>query len=76
MKIVVAGGTGFLGAPLCGSWADEGHEVTYVTLRQWEAGEVPAVRGVRVVAAGPRMDLYTGGRRRIGPPLVFGLGVL
>ena len=27
MKIVVAGGTGFLGAPLCGSWADEGHEV-------------------------------------------------
>jgi uncharacterized protein (TIGR01777 family) len=27
MKNVVAGGTGFLGAPLCGSWADEGHEV-------------------------------------------------
>jgi glycosyltransferase involved in cell wall biosynthesis len=56
--------------------AGEGHEVTYVTLRQWEAGEDPAVRGVRVVAAGPRMVLYTGGRRRIGPPLVFGLGVL
>ncbi len=31
MKIVVAGGTGFLGAPLCGSWADEGHEVVVLT---------------------------------------------
>jgi glycosyltransferase involved in cell wall biosynthesis len=56
--------------------ADEGHEVTYLTLRQWEPGEDPAVRGVRVVAVGPRMDLYVGGRRRIAPPLVFGLGVL
>jgi glycosyltransferase involved in cell wall biosynthesis len=56
--------------------ADEGHEVTYLTLRQWEPDEDPGVRGVRVVAVGPRLDLYTGGRRRIGPPLVFGLGVL
>jgi glycosyltransferase involved in cell wall biosynthesis len=32
---------------------------------------------VRVVTAGPRLKLYTrAGRRRIGPPLVFGLGVL
>jgi hypothetical protein len=31
MRIVVAGGTGFLGAPLCGSWADEGHEVLVLT---------------------------------------------
>jgi glycosyltransferase involved in cell wall biosynthesis len=31
---------------------------------------------VRVVPVGPRLSLYTGGRRRIGPPLVFGLGVL
>jgi len=29
-----------------------------------------------VVAVGPRLELYVGGRRRIGPPLVFGLGVL
>src|SRR6516164_1805646 len=56
--------------------AAEGHEVTYVTLRQWEPGEDPGVRGVRVVAVGPRLELYTGGRRRIGPPVVFGLGVL
>jgi glycosyltransferase involved in cell wall biosynthesis len=56
--------------------AREGHEVTYVTLRQWERGAEPALAGVRVVAAGPRLQLYTGGRRRIGPPLVFGAGVL
>ena len=32
--------------------------------------------GVDVRAVGPRMQLYTGGRRRILPPLVFGAGVL
>jgi glycosyltransferase involved in cell wall biosynthesis len=57
--------------------AAEGHEVTYVTLRQWDRRERPSAgRGVRVVAAGPRMKLYVDGRRRILPPLVFGLGVL
>jgi glycosyltransferase involved in cell wall biosynthesis len=57
--------------------AAEGHEVTYLTLRQWERGEAGEVPGVDVVAVGPRMGLYTeGGRRRILPPLVFGLGVL
>src|SRR5437764_10538909 len=54
----------------------DGHEVTYLTLRQWQRGERPQIdERVRVVAAGPRMSLYTGGRRRILPPLVFGLGV-
>jgi glycosyltransferase involved in cell wall biosynthesis len=57
--------------------AEQGHEVTYLTLRQWERGEDPGVRGVDVRVVGPRMALYTGsGRRRILPPLVFGLGVL
>jgi glycosyltransferase involved in cell wall biosynthesis len=56
--------------------AEEGHDVTYLTLRQWDEGEDPGVRGVRVLAVGPRMELYVGGRRRIEPPLVFGLGVL
>src|SRR5437868_13253517 len=57
--------------------AAEGHEVTYVTLRQWPRGERPALDGVHVVVAGPRMALYeASGRRRIVPPLVFGLGVL
>jgi glycosyltransferase involved in cell wall biosynthesis len=55
----------------------EGHEVTYVTLRQWDRGATPEIDPrVRVVTAGPRMPLYTGGRRRIVPPLVFGVGVL
>ena len=57
--------------------AADGHEVTYLTLRQWKPGERAEVAGVRVVTAGPRMELYTeSGRRRILPPLVFGAGVL
>jgi glycosyltransferase involved in cell wall biosynthesis len=57
--------------------ATDGHEVAYLTLRQWERGERGEVPGVEVVAVGPRMELYAeGGRRRILPPLVFGLGVL
>lgn len=55
----------------------DGHDVTFITLRQWERGEEPDIPGMRVVAVGPRMALYTdSGRRRILPPLVFGLGVL
>src|ERR687897_3776378 len=50
--------------------AADGHEVTYLTLRQWERGERGKVPGTRVVTAGPRMELYAGGgRRRIAPPL-------
>jgi glycosyltransferase involved in cell wall biosynthesis len=57
--------------------AAAGHEVTYLTLRQWERGESGEVPGVRVVSVGPRMALYApSGRRRFLPPLVFGLGVL
>jgi glycosyltransferase involved in cell wall biosynthesis len=57
--------------------ADDGHEVSYLTLRQWDRGEHAQIDArVRVVSVGPRMALYTdGGRRRILPPLVFGLGV-
>jgi glycosyltransferase involved in cell wall biosynthesis len=56
--------------------AEAGHEVSYLTLRQWPRGTDPDVRGVTVHAVGPRMELYVEGRRRILPPLVFGLGVL
>lgn len=59
--------------------AADGHEVTYLTLRQWDRGVDPGVAGVDVRAVGPRMALYVSdasGRRRILPPLVFGLGVL
>lgn len=57
--------------------AQRGHDVTYLTLRQWDRGMAPeADPRVRVAVAGPRMALYSGGRRRIMPPLVFGAGVL
>jgi len=58
--------------------AAEGHDVTYVTLRQWDRGETLDLdERVRVVVAGPRMALYTSsGRRRILPPLIFGLGMV
>lgn len=56
--------------------AAAGHDVTYLTLRQWEHGVDPHVEGVTVKAVGPRMRLYdASGARRILPPLVFGLGV-
>jgi glycosyltransferase involved in cell wall biosynthesis len=58
--------------------AAEGHDVTYLTLRQWERGKRPQLHErLRVVTAGPRVALYTaGGRRRILPPLLFGAGAL
>src|ERR687897_2885019 len=57
--------------------AAEGHDVTYLTMRQWERGERADLPGVRVVAATSRMALYRSeGQRRIAPPLAFGAGVL
>ncbi len=57
--------------------AEEGHDVSYLTLRQWPRGARPRVAGVRVLTAGPRLGLYAeGGRRKVVPPLVFGAGVL
>jgi len=53
------------------------HQVSYVTRRQWAAGETPeAPPGVRVVAVSAGRDLYTAsGRRTILSPLRFGWGV-
>jgi glycosyltransferase involved in cell wall biosynthesis len=57
--------------------AADGHEVTYLTRRQWDEGDPPAVAGVRVVAVSPGGDLYgPDGNRRTGPPIRFGAGVL
>ena len=57
--------------------AADGHEVTYLTLRQWDRGTPHGVAGVDVRVVGPRMKLYSGpGQRRVLPPLVFGAGVL
>ena len=56
--------------------AAAGHDVTYVTMRQWGDEGVSAPAGVDVVAVAPDMELYSGGRRRVLPPLAFGAGVL
>jgi glycosyltransferase involved in cell wall biosynthesis len=57
--------------------AAAGHDVTYVTRRQWEDDAAPAIAGVRVVAVAAGGPLYSAdGRRRVGPPLRFGAGVL
>ena len=54
-----------------------GHEVTYLTRRQWAANEPPDIPGVRVIDVSRADDLYDeSGRRKVGPPLRFGLGVL
>ncbi len=56
--------------------ASDGHDVVYLTLLQWPEGEDPGVAGVHVIPVGPRMSLYANGRRRIWPPIRYGLGVL
>jgi glycosyltransferase involved in cell wall biosynthesis len=56
--------------------AEDGHDVTYLTMRQWDAGAEPNLSGVRVIAVAGRMPLYADGRRRILPALAFGFGVL
>jgi glycosyltransferase involved in cell wall biosynthesis len=55
--------------------AAEGHSVTYLTLRQWPRDDHPELVGVEVITVGAQGSLYGGGRRRVGPPLRFGLGV-
>jgi glycosyltransferase involved in cell wall biosynthesis len=61
---------------LAAQLAREGHEVTYLTRKQWPDDAPPEISGVRVVAVSRGGPLYTDdGRRRIGPPLRFGLGV-
>jgi glycosyltransferase involved in cell wall biosynthesis len=52
-----------------------GHDVTYLTLRQWDPAEEPDVPGVVVVAVAGEHALYTEGRRSIGAQLRFALGV-
>jgi glycosyltransferase involved in cell wall biosynthesis len=55
--------------------AAAGHEVTFLTRRQWDRDAAVDVPGVRVIAVSPQAELYAGGRRRLLPPLRFGLGV-
>jgi glycosyltransferase involved in cell wall biosynthesis len=53
--------------------AQAGHEVTYLTIRQWE-GDVD-VPGVDVVAVTRPLELYAGGRRSIWTQMVFSAAV-
>ena len=56
--------------------AARGHDVTYLTRRQWDRGTQPQLEGVRVIGLEPASALYdSSGRRRIGQALAFGLGV-
>jgi len=51
------------------------HQVTYLTRLQWRGGDDPGTPFPVVAVTGP-MSLYTSsGRRRIWPPLRFGIGV-
>jgi len=55
--------------------AADGHDVTYLTRRQWPRGTDPGVPGVKVIAVAPHLPLYVkSGRRSITEPLVFGAG--
>jgi len=57
--------------------AARGHDVTYLTRRQWQAGDEPGIAGVRAVPVSSGGALYASdGRRRTMPPLQFGAGVL
>ena len=57
--------------------AGEGHDVTYITRRQWLPGERPQLPGVCVVAISRAEPLYgPDGNRTIGEPLRYGRGTL
>lgn len=57
--------------------AAAGHEVTFLTRRQWSDADPPQIPGVRVLAVSRADALYgADGARLIGPPLRFGRGVL
>ena len=55
--------------------AATGHDVTYITMRHWDASERPALAGVRVLGLTPAGRVYRRERRTLLPPLRFGLAV-
>jgi len=55
--------------------ARSGHEVTYLTMRHWDAGATPHLPGVRILGVTTPGAVYTEQRRALGPPLRFGLAV-
>ena len=62
--------------PAAGRAADERRlSVTYLTTRQWSAGDEPCIPGVRVIAIARDDALYGRGHRRLRPVLRFGLAL-
>lgn len=56
--------------------AADGHDVTYLTRRQWPEDDPPRIPGVEVIAVSREEPLYgPDGNRTIGEPLRFGWGV-
>jgi glycosyltransferase involved in cell wall biosynthesis len=56
-------------------FAAAGHEVTYLTRRQWD-GDPPVIDGLRVEVISEDRELYDGnGVRQLGPALRFGRGL-
>jgi glycosyltransferase involved in cell wall biosynthesis len=51
------------------------HDVTYLTMRHWDAGAPPQLPGVTVLGLTEPTRIYADDRRRFGPPLRFGLAV-
>jgi glycosyltransferase involved in cell wall biosynthesis len=62
---------------LAAALAAAGHEVTYVTTGASEVASAKPepIPGVRLVGLGRLRPTYTAGRRRLLPPLLFGLAV-
>jgi glycosyltransferase involved in cell wall biosynthesis len=55
--------------------ASLGHEVTYITMRHWEADAEPVLEGVRIIGVVDPGRVYADGRRALVSPLRFGLAV-
>jgi glycosyltransferase involved in cell wall biosynthesis len=55
--------------------AELGHEVTYLTMRHWEAEAKPALEGINVIGLVSPGRVYAEERRTLGPPLAFGVAV-
>ena len=55
---------------------DQGHQVTYLTRKQWPDDDPPRIEGVEVIGVSPGGALYTDdGRRTFTSPLRFAAGV-
>ena len=55
--------------------AATGHDVTYLTMRHWDASEAPHPPDVRVIGLTEAGRVYRRERRTLLPPLRFGLAV-